>query len=397
MRAASSEFARAIATSHQIVTRVDVLFDRQVIVEGVAVLDGSITFDRTAARLASLDITLLDPVRIPTGPTDVLTPFGYELRVWRGVKYRDTASSETVFVTFDGDSLVFDGDPIVIGSVDFDVAEIMPLGTFPIQRSQVNAVDRVTQIQAFDRSQLVSDARFEDDYQVAQGTNYATAIEALISDGVDGLEYLFPSVSDTTPLLTFSAQEDRWEAAQRMARSIGHEILFDGLGRCVLRPEPTFDTEPVATVADAVNLLDATVALDREPAYNKVVVFSVNASTGAQYRGTATDDDPTSPTFYDGPFGRKPRFYYSEFVASNAQARRAARAILSSQLGVAKTVDLSLVPDPRLECSDVVRVTNTALGIDELHIIDRLSLSLGPEQAMFAGVRAQEGAATEDE
>ena len=74
MRAASDEFARAVATSHQIVTRVDVLFDRQVIVEDVDLLDGTITFDRTAARLASLDVTLLDPLRIPTGPADVLTP-----------------------------------------------------------------------------------------------------------------------------------------------------------------------------------------------------------------------------------------------------------------------------------------------------------------------------------
>lgn len=360
MRSASEAFARTIALSHEFETSVDVLLDRVVVEAGLAVVDGTIAYDRGAARLARLDsCTFADPLRVPTGPDDILTPYGYELRAWRGIP-----------------------------------GELLPLGTFPIQQSKVGAVDLLTVVSAMDRSQLVSDARFEDDYQVAAGTNYATAIEDLIDAGVPDLEYLFPSVSFTTPLLTFAAQEDRWEAAQRMARSIGHEILFDGLGRCVMRPEPTFDTEPVATIAVGSNMIDAAVSLDRTNAYNKVIAFSTNASTGAQYRGEATDDDPESPTFYDGPFGRKPRFYSSEFIASNAQAQSAASAILASNLGVAKSVDFSAVPDPRLECSDVVRVTCPSLGLDDLHIIDTLTIGLGPEAPMTGMSRAQEGVAT---
>lgn len=359
MRSASDSFARIIARSHQIATRVDVLFDRAVVTEGVAVVDGTISYDRTAARLARLDCTIADPLRVPTSTTDQLTPYGYELRVWRGIP-----------------------------------GELLPLGTFPIQRSAIDAIGRVTYVSALDRSQLVSDARFEDDYQIAAGTNYATAIEDLIDDGVTGLEYLFPSVTFTTPLLTFSAQEDRWDAAQRMARAIGHEILFDGLGRCVMRPEPTFDTEPVATIADGSNLVSAGMSLDRAEAYNRVIAFSTNASTGDQYRGVATDDDPQSPTYYSGPFGKKPRFYYSEFIASDAQAESAAAAILAANLGVAKSFDFSAVPDPRLECSDVVRITNSALGVDDLHIIDSLTIGLGPEEVMSGTSRAQEGVAT---
>lgn len=356
MRSASEAFARIIAGLHDLEVRADVLFDREVIEEGLAVNDGRVRFDRAAARLAALDCTIADPLRIPTDPTDILTPFGYELRVWRGIP-----------------------------------GELLPLATCPIQRSSVDAVDGLTVVSALDRSQLVSDARFEDDEQIAAGTNYATAIQDLIEAGVPGLEFLFPSVSFTTPLLTFSAQDDRWEAAQKMARSIGHEILFDGLGRCVMRPEPTFETEPALIIADGSNLIDVRVALDRAPAYNRVIAFSTNASTGAQYRGVATDDDPTSPTFYDGPFGRKPRFYYSEFIASNAQATSAAAAILASGLGVAKMVDFSALPDPRLEGSDVVKITNERTGIDALHIVDSLTIELGPEGPLTGASRAQEG------
>lgn len=359
MRSASDAFSRVIAKSHQSVTRADILFDRSVIAQGVAVVDGRISYDRTAARLAALDCTIADPVRIPTSSSDVLTPFGYEVRVWRGI-----------------------------------AGELLPLGTFPIQSSAVGAIDLLTSIRALDRSQLVSDARFEDDYQIVAGTNYATAIEDLISDGVDGLEFLFPSITFTTPLLTFAAQDDRWEAAQKMARSCGMEILFDGLGRCVMRPEPTFDTTPVATIAVAANMIDSAVSLDRATAYNRVIAVSSNAGTGDQYRGVATDDDPASPTYYFGPFGRKPRFYASEFIASDAQAESAAAAILASNLGVAKTVNISAVPDPRLECSDVVQVTCPELDLDDLHIIDTLTIGLGPEEPMTGTVRAQEGVAT---
>jgi hypothetical protein len=362
MRTSSYGFGQVIAGSHQIATRVDVLFDREVILEGVPVTAGQIDYDRTAARLARLTATIADPSRVPVAADDILTPYGYELAVWRGVE-------------------------LAAGS------ELVPLGVFPIQTSDVDGVTLLSSIVAEDRSRLVSDARFEDIYQVAAGSNYATAIEALISDGVPGLEFLFPSVTFTTPLLTFAAQDDRWDAAQSMAKSIGHELLFDGLGRVVMRPEPTFSTEFVATITEGSNMVAASVKLDRATAYNKVIATGRNAASGAQYRGEAVDDDPSSPTYYFGPFGKKPRFYASEFLASDAQCDTAAAAILASNLGVSRSVDFSMVPDPRLECSDVVYMTRAALNVDELHIIDSLSIGLGADGSMSGRTRVSQVAA----
>jgi hypothetical protein len=359
VRTASEAFANAISASHQLASRVDVLFDREVIAEGVPVVAGQVTYDRTAARLARLSITIADPLRVPVAADDILTPFGYELLVWRGVQ-------------------------LPTGP------ELVPLGVFPIQASSVDGVTLVSSLTAEDRSRLVSDARFEDDYQIAAGTNYATAIEDLIADGVSGLEYLFPSTTFTTPLLTFAAQEDRWEKAQQMARAIGMELLFDGLGRPLMRPEPTFSSEPVAWITEGVNMTGANVSLTRDGAYNRVIAAGRNASLGAQYRGVATDDDPSSPTYYFGPFGKKPRFFYSEFIASDAQAESAAAAILAGNIGVARSVDFSAVPDPRIECSDVVQITRSALGIDDLHIIDQLTIGLGADSSMSGQSRTQQ-------
>jgi hypothetical protein len=389
VRAASAAFANLIAGSHQMSSRVDVMFDRQVIAEGVPVVAGQIDYDRTAARLARCTVTIADPLRVPVSATDILAPFGYELLVWRGVQ--PTSLSAELLTTTGGAPLATsDGYMLTTGALPGLQPELVPLGVFPIQASSVDGVTLVSTLSGEDRSRLVSDARFEDDYQIAAGTNYATAIQTLISAGVSGLEYLFPSVTFTTPLLTFAAQEDRWDRAQQMAKSIGHELLFDGLGRCVMRPEPTFSSTPVAAIAEGVNMTGAAVSLTRDGAYNRVIAASQNASTGDQFRGVATDNNPASPTYYFGPFGRKPRFFYSEFIASNAQAEAAAAAILAQNIGVARSVDFSAVPDPRLECSDVVQITRSALGIDDLHIIDQLTIGLGADAPMSGQSRTQQ-------
>lgn len=361
MRAATAAFGRVVSGSHRLAVRCDVLFDREVIQTGLPITGGTVTYDRTAERLASLSATFADPLRVPVSSTDYLTPYGYELQVFRGVYVGGTP-------------------------------ELLPLGVFPIQRSTVARSTLISSVTAPDRSLLVQEARFEDAYQVASGTNYATAIEALISDGVSGLSYNLPTTPYTTPKLTFDAQSDRWEAAQKMARSCGWELYFDGNGDVTARNEPNFDAEPVATLAVGSNLTDGTVTLDREPAFNKVIAVSRNASTGDQFRGEAEDDDPTSPTQYGGPFGKKPRFFFSEFLTSDAQCTAAAQAVLASELGVARSYDLSAVPDPRLEAGDVVRVTDATLSVDDLHILDRLTLGLSAADAWQASARAKQEA-----
>lgn len=361
MRSSTAAFGNVIAGPHQIASRVDVLFDREVVVEGVAVSAGEVTYDRSAERLARLTVTVADPLLLPIADDDILTPFGYELLVWRGIE-------------------------LPTGP------ELIPLGVFPIQSTVADGVTLISSITAEDRSRLVSDARFEDDYQIAAGTNYVTAIEDMIADGVDGLEFAFPSTTFTTPTLTFAAQEDRWAKAQEMARSIAMELLFDGLGVCTMRPEPTFSGEPVATIAEAVNMTNSQVMLDRSTAYNRVIATSANASTGDVFRGVATDDDPSSPTYYGGPFGRKPRFFSSEFIASDTQAESAAAAILASNIGVARSVNFGAVPDPRLECSDVVLLTREVLGLNTLHIIDTLTIGLGADSSMSGTTRTQQEA-----
>jgi hypothetical protein len=586
VRAATAAFAEVVAGPHRAVAQVDVLFGGEVIAEGIPVVDGRVDYDRSAQRLARLACSIADPDRVPAATGDRLSPYGYELRVWRGVEYdgplaaptyvgrgaKDTGvgavspvlpsgiarhdllllvaesaneamtisnanggtwtqidqggtgaaggtgatriavwwslyngtqgaptiadpgnhcvavvtafrgvdrqspihvatavtvdtgpttytfpapttnranclvvlakaddwnnASSTRYTSWTNANLtglteaVDDGSAQgngggigiaygvkatggAVGSttvaqhanitVDAGIAialtpgirpavrELLPLGTFPIQRSSIRAVGKLSQITAEDRSRFVSDARFEDDYQVAAATNYVTAITDVLTLAYPSIVTAFPSTTYTTPLLTFAAQSDPWEAVTQMAASLGMEIYFDGLGVCRMRPVPTFSATPVATLTSGVNILDAGVDQDRTTAYNRVVAASKNASTGAQYRGVATDDDPASPTYYDGPFGHKPRFHYSEFYNSDDQCAAGAEAILAGQLGVARKLDFSGLPDVRLETSDVIEVVIDELDIDELHIIETLSVGLGSDASIVGATRTQGG------
>jgi hypothetical protein len=344
----SSFWDATIGQSHQISVRVQAMFNRSTIALGLRVSGGQITLDRTASSLGRLTATFAEPTLIPTQTGGTLTPFGYELAVQLGIIYGD-------------------------GS-----AENLPMGIYPIQQTQIDGINLTSSVTAVDRSQLVRDARFEDDYSVAAGTNMGTAILNMVQAGVPGLPYSFTSTPYTSPVLTFAAQSDRWDAAQGMASSIGCELFFDGAGYLRLRNELSSAT-PVATIADGPGgvMVSAALSLDRSGAYNRVIATGENTTNAAVYRGVWTDDNPASPTYYFGSFGHKPRFYASPFIASDAQAASAAFAIGLQQTGVARSLDFGMVRNPALEPGDVVQIRRAALGLDEVHRIDSLTIDLG--------------------
>jgi hypothetical protein len=359
MRPRSPDFDAAVRRSHEIAVRVDVFYNRAPVAQSLDLVDGSVTLDRTAAQRGRCSVTLAEPLMIPTPTGGLLTPYGYELSISRGVRYPS------------------------------GVVEAIPLGVFPIQTSALDGVTRLTAIEGIDRSQMVVDARLEDAVAIDAGTNYATAIRTIIDNAVPGLTYTFTPTTYTTPALVFEAQADRWEVARNMATSIGCELFFDGTGACVLRPEPTFSAVPAWTLSEGEGglLVGAALAMDRGPAYNRVVATGENTSLTIVPRGVWTDDDPSSPTYYGGGFGHKPRFFASAFITTDAQAVSAAAAIGTAQKGVARSLALSAVPNPALEPGDLVLVKRDAIGVNEVHIIDALTFGLTADAAMSGASR----------
>lgn len=330
------------------------------------VTEGTVTLDGNAANRGRCDLTVMDDGSlglIPKLATDALTPYGNEVRVERGIRYPEGTT------------------------------ELVSLGVFRIQSVDVADTGAGLQIQitGLDRSARVVDARFESAFSIA-GTNPALAIETYLLDVNPATT--FGEWIDVGGSLTLRVGEeggDRWAFLQTIATDYGLELFFDGDGDAVLRPITTTSDDPTASLVEGEGglLLEASRSWVREGTYNRVIATGEAPADGVTpaARGVATDSNGASPTYYYGPFGKVPRFYTGIFE-NDAQAATAAAGILIGELGTTQTVSFGSVVNPALEPGDVVQITRARTGIDELHIVDSVTIPLGADAEMSGATRA---------
>jgi hypothetical protein len=134
-------------------------------------------------------------------------------------------------------------------------------------------------------------------------------------------------------------------------------------------------------------MVNANEALDRTGVYNGVLVEGQNAATDAPVSALVYDSDPTSPTRWGGPFGKVVRIEQSSAVASVSQASSAADSLLDRKLGLTRSLVLTTAPNPALESGDIIDVAFED-GRRERHVIDAITLDLGPEGAQQLSTRS---------
>lgn len=374
MRTVSARFLAEIQRSHVAVVRVQLIqYDVNpanpvTITELDGVKGGAVTLDQGAAVRGKLALTLVDDGTmglIPESASSPLTPYGNELRPYRGVRYADGLEELVSLGIYRMDSVDLDDTP---AGVDITIS-------------------------AFDRAQRIVEARFEAPYQVAAGTNYVTAIQDVITGAYPDVVFDFPTTALVTPALLVQEEgADRWAFAQDMATSLGMRLFFDGDGICVLRAVST-GVIPDVTVSEGEDgvLVSASRGFRREGAYNRVIATGENTGTVAPVRGVATDSNPSSPTHYGGPYGNVPMFYSSPFLTTDDQAAGAASSLLVKQLGTTQSVAFGSIVNPALEPDDVALIQRALTGLDEPHIIDSLSIPLvvgGGDDALAATTRS---------
>lgn len=365
MHAVSDAFATAIVQSHRMAVLVEVLQDEAVIATLSAVTEGSVTLDAKAQIRGRLDLSIVDDGTqdlVPTGAGDLLAPYGNELRISRGIQYPNAS------------------------------IELVPLGVFRINDTDVDdsSGSRTIKIAGMDRAARVADARFEAPYQIAAGTNVATAILTVLQDGYAGVVTDFVTTPHTTGEILVEEGADRWDLAQKLAKNAALELYFDGDGTAVLRAEAEGGAAISLTEGVGGVLIAAGRSWSRQGAFNRVIATGENTGVATPVRGVATDDNPLSPTYYFGPFGQAPRFYSSPFLTTTAQAQDAAQAILARELGTTQSVRFGTLVLPHLEPSDVARITRVSAGIDEDHIIDSLTIPLSAAGQMTGATRASQ-------
>jgi hypothetical protein len=367
VEAISDKFIAALTGGHQTTVRVEVLpggdeTNRVDISDYFT--DGSLDVSRQAIRRSGT-LTFVDRDQtgliVPTSKDSLLAPYGNQLRVWSGVAY-DDGTEETVCV-----------------------------GTFRITKSS-SRYPRCT-VELSDRAWIISNATLIAPWFVAAGTAWDVAISNLLGDRYPGVPLDIPSVefTSTTPRLTLDEQADPWAAAQGWAASIGYALYFTPLGAATMRAELalaaedpvwTFDGKPAANepavLADWANLAlyDESVTWDTADAYNAVIITGNSSSLTTPVQGTAYDTDPNSPTQWGGPFGYKPLFESSELVSTAAQAAAKAVGRLQQVAGLAESLQIPAVCNPALAVGDTVQVIRPELGVNTVHMLDRIPLPL---------------------
>ncbi|MEU3452188.1 DUF5047 domain-containing protein [Micromonospora sp. NPDC006766] len=364
MRPVSARFLRTVRGSHEVVCEARVVSPGQTGVNPtgtlLSLLDGDVEIDGTADIRSTIDITINGRGMWPTQASSLLTPYGNEIHVRRGIRYGNGTT------------------------------EWVSLGYHRINTpAQEQAPDGPIRVAATDRMWGLIKGRLVNPIQFGPTATLGFIVSTLVRE-------VYPSAviewDDNTSLIPLSrsltAEEERFEFLADLVQSAGKIWYWDHRGVLVIRKPPQ-TTNPAFTVshgADGV-LVELSRELTDEEVYNGVVATGEAADTAYPARAVVVDTNPQSPTRWGGPFGKVPRFYSSPFLYTDTQAQAAAAAMLTRSLGLPYSVDFSMVPNPALEPYDPILVTYP--GRSETHVIERLTVPLTASEPMTASTREQ--------
>lgn len=417
MQPRSDLFDQVVAGPHTVVVSADVLSKGKVIASGLPVASGSVTGSRSQFARRTCSVVIGDPAYKPTGlpatatvgsaeddytapvagvepgptvfpstgvfplagsaggwvttyssssvpvPANLLAPFGNEIRLWRGAL-----------------------TPVGV--------ELICVGTFGIRSAEFDhgpAFKGVT-VTGVDRCKRLAEARFVAPRTSVYSGSAVAQIVTLIREVIPYADVrIDPGVVDATiPQVTWASDRDK--ALTDLVTAIGCELFADPLGGFVVQPVPS-PTDPVVyTVAGGAGgvLVSAQRSMTRDGVYNGVVARGQSTGTDepAPTSQLIVDADPTSATYWYGPFGQVPGFYDSSLLVSTAQADMAARALLANNLGLPLSVNFGAAVHPAVEPGDVVAVVNPDSGFAEQHILDQLTVPLDVGGVMTASTRS---------
>lgn len=319
-------------------------------------VEGSVRVDRNGKIRRSCTVECIDPSGelTPEGPESDLTPFvGTELRPYRGVVYSDGTE------------------------------EVVPLGVFRLERSRVSDSSdggvRIT-LEGYDRSYKISLDKFYEPWLIESGTNVVVALKTIVERTFPNTEYDTKSSSVvTTAPKVYDVDDDPWDVITELALSAGCEAYFAADGRFVVAPSLDLNSVPSESYTyvegQGCTLLDLT----REfvGGKNGVIVDGQSIGDGvAPVRATVWDDDPTSPTYYLGPYGRNPRHHQDQNVKTEAEAEAVGHELLYKELGFAAGLSVTSMVNPALEAGKIVRVERERSRVYGLYSVESFTVPL---------------------
>ena len=333
----SDRFLARLAESHRVATQVQLFLTNGAVVE-LEHTGGSVTVDRSQAIRRTCTVTVADPSLIPRSPTDQLASYGARLRITRGIDYGDGTQ------------------------------ELVPLGVFRLDSVDGDVSEGPVTLQGKGLEAVVADDKFTAPYR-ATGT-VVGAVTALIQRSIPAADVISLVVDQPIGSRVFDVEADPWAGAQEIAAAAGAEVYANADGVFVIAALPNLLTTPPVWAIEAVEggvYISGNRAMTSDNVFNGVLARGENTSENVPpVSYLAVDDDPGSPTYWGGPFGRRPKFVSSSAYTTLSACAQAANAELAKAKAPNASGDISSLPNPALEPGDVLRVTHED-GTRELH------------------------------
>jgi hypothetical protein len=366
MYPASAAFKSAVITDHIVIAKAEVWNQDQRLTtlnidKGSVKVDAKSAIRRTCSVHLVTDRTTANLV--PDSGFDTLTPFGNELRLYRGIQFSDGTE------------------------------EYVPLGVFIMTDIDISDSNEGVEIniEGEDRSLKVSRNKWLEPYQVTNGS-LEDAIEDLLKDRFDDIQVNFPTTNVTINQVVLGAENenDPWKDAVELCELVGFDLFFDPNGIATMRQFPSLDgAVVVASYVEGVNNTITSIKrnISSKETYNGVIYTLEGSEVDTPVRVEAWDEDTTSPTYRFGVFGEAPTFITSNLLATEAQALTAAYLLLNRYIGAQESIGWNGLVDPTLDANDVVYIRNTGAKVDRVVIIDSLDIPLAPEDQLTADAR----------
>lgn len=312
-----------------------------------------------ASRVARTMTVTFDESMYPVNDDDLLAPFGNELRAFRGIKFADGHSY-----------------------------------AWPIFRGRITTAtlteDSTVRIDARDRADDVAANRFRTPRNSNAGAlvfdEWRRLVDEALPDATFGESDTFAQV---IPILT--AESERAGALDEMATALGAFWYPLANGDFVLRSYPwTVRRAPVITLADGPGgvITRSAATRARDGVFNSVTVTGERTDGTPPSAATAEDEDPSSPTWIDGPFGVRRILRQLNTPTSNERALQAARDLLRRTKARTESWAFSMAPDASLELGDPVAL-NVRGRTGIVQVLEAFTMPFDVKSSMPVRCRAQ--------
>lgn len=376
MYPASAALKAAVLTDHTAVSKAEIWTSDQKLAD-LNISAGSVMISTDSAARRTCSVSLVTDRTtanlVPDNDFDNLTPFGNELRLYRGVQFADGTK------------------------------EYVPLGIFVMTDVVIKDTNEgvAIDVEGTDRSLIISRAKWTAPYQMVTGT-LEDSISALLSDRYPDVTTAFPTtnVSINQVILGTENDNDPWKDAVEICELVGYDLYFDADGIVQMKQFPSLDGAVVVRLFEEGNGTTA-LSLERSISTNETfngVIYTIQGSEVPQpIRVEAWDEDTSSPTYRYGKFGEVPTFVETSLLSTEDEAITAALNLLNSYIGAQETIAWSALVDPTLDVQDVVYIKSNGAKVDRLVILDDLEIPLSPEEGMSATARTVRVVATGEE